>query len=67
VTRSSVFRTDAGVAVKGAMVHVGKVTRKTKANGKVTFVIPRGTSTGKHSVTASAGGYVTGHTTYRVR
>jgi hypothetical protein len=59
--------TDAGVAVKGARVHVGKVTRKTKADGTIKFVIPRSASKGKHPVTASAGGYVSGNATYRVR
>lgn len=59
--------TDAGVAVTSARVHVGNVTKKTKANGKISFVIPRSTSKGKHSVSATAGGYVNGHATYRVR
>jgi hypothetical protein len=59
--------TDAGVAVRGARVKVGNVTRKTKANGKVKFVIPGGAAKGKHTATATAGGYVSGHATYRVR
>ncbi|MGZ4614421.1 MAG: hypothetical protein ACXV4A_02570 [Actinomycetes bacterium] len=59
--------TDAGVAVKGARVRVGKVTKKTRSNGKVSFVIPRSTSKGKHTVSASAGGYVSGRAVFRVR
>jgi hypothetical protein len=65
--RLKVRVTDAGVAVKGALVHVGNARKRTKANGKVSFVIPSSASKGKHTVTASAGGYVSGHAGYQVR
>jgi hypothetical protein len=59
--------TDAGVPVKGARVKVGKLHKLTKANGRISFVIPARTASGKHKVTASASGYDNGHAVYRVR
>jgi hypothetical protein len=49
--------TDAGDAVAGATVRFGTHHATTNGNGKATLTIPRGTSVGKHKVTASAPNY----------
>lgn len=49
--------TDAGDPVAGATVRFGAHHATTNSNGKATLTIPKGTSVGKHAVTASAPNY----------
>ena len=58
--------TDAGVAVRGAVVRLGKVAKRTNAHGRVTFTVAGG-STGARAVVARAPGYDRGRATFRVK
>lgn len=58
--------TDAGVAVRGAVVRLGKAAKHTNSRGRATFTVAGGTS-GARAVVARARGYDPGRATFRVR
>jgi hypothetical protein len=59
--------TDAGDAVKGAVVHFAGHKKKTNAKGKVKIKVKHGTSLGKHAVTFTASGYAAASTKVTVK
>jgi hypothetical protein len=54
--------TDAGDAVKGAVVHFDGSKSKTNKHGKVAVKVPHGAKPGKYAVTFGLGGYAGAHT-----
>jgi len=59
--------TDAGVPVRGAVVHLGKRDKRTGPKGKASFAIARSADKGVRTVVARATGYVAGKDTFRIK